>query len=190
MPVRKYIVLILFNFCFLKINGQELPKYIFINSATGVNWSVKKPGTINRQVFDEVLNSINASHNNKLKVGISFVFDFLSTDKDSVKKSLERFLELSQQTKVPILIHIDGVNWWNARPDLWNWWDPARPGYNPENKKNVEWTSWDESSAVKISWRNRGRQLRVLPAPNLARPAVLNAHLEGLHQLIPGILNL
>ncbi|MBC7654225.1 MAG: hypothetical protein H7098_07110 [Oligoflexus sp.] len=182
---RKYIVLILFNFIFLKINAQELPRYIFINSAPGRNWTVKKPCTINRRVFDEVLNTINAPYNNKLKVGISFIFDFLSTDIDSVKESLDKFLKLSQETKVPVLIHLDGANWWNARPDLWNWWDPSQPGYNPENKKNVEWTSWDESSAIKISWRNWGKQFRVLPAPNLASPAVVNAHIDGLNQLIP-----
>ncbi|MBC7614970.1 MAG: hypothetical protein H7202_02775, partial [Pedobacter sp.] len=131
---------------------------------------------------------IDAPYNNRLKVGISFIFDFLSADIDSVKESLDKFLKLSQETKVPILIHIDGANWWNARPDLWNWWDPSQPGYNPENKKNVEWTSWDESSAIKISWRNWGKQLRVLPAPNLASPAVVKAHLEGINQLIPRII--
>lgn len=185
---RKYVVLILLLFCLNRAEAQNHPKYIFINSAPGRNWTVKKPSTFNRKIFDEVLKTIDAPINNNLKVGISFIFDFLSTDIDSVKESLDSFLRLSQLTKVPILIHIDGANWWNARPDLWNWWDPMQPGYNPENKKNVEWTWWDEASAIKVSWRNWGKQFRILPAPNLASPAVVNAHVQGLNQLLPIIL--
>jgi hypothetical protein len=96
-------------------------------------------------------------------------------------------MKLSQQANVPILINLDGVNWWEGRPDLWNWWDADKPGYNPDNRRNVEWTGWDESQAVKICWRNWGSQLRVLPAPNLASPAVLSAHVSALQRLVPRI---
>lgn len=73
------------------------------------------------------------------------------------------------------MIELDGINYWQARPDLWNWWDKSKPGYNPENKKNVEWTDWTPDSAVKIGWRNWGSQHRVLPMPNLMSPAYLKA---------------
>jgi hypothetical protein len=188
MICKKYFALFVVVFCFFEVTAQKQIRYIFINSAPGANWTVKKPSTINRKLFDEVISTINAPANNKLKVGLSFIFDFLSADLDSIQKSLSKFLQLSVETKVPILIQMDGANWWNARPDLWNWWDPKQPGYNPNNRKNVEWTGWDESTAIKVSWRNWGKQLRVLPAPNLASPAVVNAHINALNKLIPSIV--
>jgi len=79
-----------------------------------------------------------------------------------------------------VQINVDGQNWWSARPDLWNWWDPEREGYDPGNRFNVEWTDWNPDSAVKICWRNWGSQMRVTPEQNLMSPAVLEATLEGI----------
>jgi hypothetical protein len=89
---------------------------------------------------------------------------------------------------VPVLVTLDGQNWWQHRPDLWNWWDPNGAGYNPSNVFNVEWTGWSPTQAVKVCWRNWGRQLRVVPAPNIASPKVVAAHLEGVRALAPIIL--
>jgi hypothetical protein len=33
----------------------------------------------------------------------------------------------------------DGENWWDQAPELWNWWDTSKPGYNASNINNVEW---------------------------------------------------
>ncbi len=170
-------------------HSQEQPKYIFINSAPNRIWSVTKPSTFSRKHIDEIIQKINAPENKNLRVGISYIFDFLQTDLDSVEKSLDNFMSLSVQTNVPILINLDGANWWAARPDLWNWWDRNMPGYNPANRKNVEWTGWDDSLAIKISWRNWGRQIRILPAPNLMSSAVLSAHIGALKRLIPRVIN-
>jgi len=89
---------------------------------------------------------------------------------------------------VPVLIALDGQNWWQHRPDLWNWWDPNLPGYNPSNIFNVEWTGWSPTQAVKVCWRNWGSQQRVVPAPNIASPTVVAAHLQGLRSLAPIIV--
>ena len=188
MNYRKGLIVLSFVFGLLQLKAQEPPKYIFINSAPGRHWAVGKPGTFSRKVFDEVVNKIDAPQNKKIRIGISCIFDFLAADIDSVEKSLEKFLLLSKETKVPVLINLDGANWWNARPDLWNWWDPNKPGYNPENRKNVEWTGWDESNAIKVSWRNWGTPIRILPAPNLASPKVAGAHINALKRLLPLIV--
>ncbi|HXI01044.1 MAG TPA: hypothetical protein VNI52_12310 [Sphingobacteriaceae bacterium] len=181
------VLAILFFGCY-PIKAQEQPKYIFLNSVPGKTITVAKPSTFNRKFFDDIIQRVDATPNSKIKVGISVLFDFLGSDIDSVAKSLNLFMQLSQETQVPILINLDGINWLNARPDLWNWWNPNKPGYNPQNKKNVEWTSWDESSAIKISWRNWGAQLRVLPAPNLSSPAIITAQINALNRLIPAII--
>jgi hypothetical protein len=44
---------------------------------------------------------------------------------------------------------------WKNRPDLWNWFDPDKPGYNPNNRYNVEWHGWD-GPPNKVSYLNWG----------------------------------
>jgi len=85
-------------------------------------------------------------------------------------------------------VQIDLEHWWEARPDLWNWWDPARPGFDPANRENVEWTGWSPDHAIRIAWRNWGRQIRVLPPPNLAAPRYLAACRDEIRRLAPVVL--
>ena len=186
MNHKRSIITILFFILFLKTEAQERPRYIFVNTWT--KWSAGKPSGFNRKVIDEITAKINAPENKNLRLGISYVFDYLRYDLDSVEKSLNNFLRLSRETNVPILINLDGLNWLESRPDLWNWWDPNKPGYNPGNRKNMEWTGWDDYTAVKISWRNWGSQLRILPAPNIMSPAVISAQISALNRLIPHIV--
>jgi hypothetical protein len=72
---------------------------------------------------------------------------------------------------------------------LWNWWDPAKPGFNAANRENVEWTGWSPDDAVKIAWRNWGRQIRVLPPPNLASPRYTATCREEIRRLVPVVLD-
>ncbi len=48
---------------------------------------------------------------------------------------------------------------WEAAVELHNFWDPTKPGYNPDNVNNVEWTDWSSANATRISWRNWGSQV-------------------------------
>ena len=75
----------------------------------------------------------------------------------------------------PSTTTVDGQNWWGGVPELYNWWDPAKPGFNESNRNNVEWTNASSASALKIGWRNWGSQIRVLPEQNVLSPAVLAA---------------
>ena len=42
-----------------------------------------------------------------------------------------------------VMLHFDFHLAWKHRPDLWNWFDPHKPSYDPNNKYNVEWHGWD-----------------------------------------------
>lgn len=171
-------------FCLASLTAAATPRYVFINKAPGIEWSAGHPDTFT-EGFREVVDTIAAPENPALRIGVTFVFDFLRYDLETVKQSLGRFLALSEETGVPVLVQLDGQNWWGPRPDLWNWWDPDQPGYDPANARNVEWTDWGPEHAVKICWRNWGSQIRVLPAPNLGSPDVLEAHREALDALVP-----
>ena len=45
----------------------------------------------------------------------------------------------AREHDVAVMIHFDLHLAWKNRPDLWNWFDPNKPGYDPKNRYNVEW---------------------------------------------------
>lgn len=171
-----------------RVGGAEGPRYLFFNIAPGPDWNQHRPESFSRAMFDEVIHTLRAPENPRLRVGVSFLFSTLETPTNILAQSLRRLLAASEETGVPVLVALDGQNWWQHRPDLWNWWDPTRAGYNPSNVFNVEWTGWSPTQAVKVGWRNWGYQFRVAPAPNIASPKVVAAHLEGLRALVPIIV--
>jgi hypothetical protein len=61
-----------------------------------------------------------------------------------------------------VMLHFDFHLAWKQRPDLWNWFDPKKPGYNPDNKYNVEWHGW-EGPPNKVHYLNHGVLERLPP---------------------------
>lgn len=47
---------------------------------------------------------------------------------------LKTLVNAATRTATPVLIQIDLEHWWDARPDLWNWWDPSRAGVRGTQK--------------------------------------------------------
>lgn len=60
-----------------------------------------------------------------------------------VREAIRQAFDTAKRTNVAADFLIDDHIGWDVRPDLWNWYDPAKPGYNPENRKNVEWYDWE-----------------------------------------------
>ena len=42
---------------------------------------------------------------------------------------------------VAVHLTIESHYLWQSRPDLWNYFDPSGPGYDPNNRENVEWSN-------------------------------------------------
>lgn len=112
---RSIFIIILFTLL-SQVHAQEQPRYIFINTWT--KWSTGRPASFNRKIIDEITRKVDAPKNGRLQLGISYVFDYLRSDLDSVKKSLTNFLKLSRETNIPVLVSLDGLNWMEGRPDL------------------------------------------------------------------------
>lgn len=175
--------------CAQDSNSQDDIKYLAFMRTPEDVFNQHHPETINVAGFNEITRHFADLPNSKVKPGIGFIFSYLKTDIDTVQVDLKRFLSLSLKTNTPVLVKLDGEQWWQNRPDLWNWWDPELPGYDPNNRNNVEWRWWEPEYAIKIAWRNWGRQLRVLPPPNLMSPAYRNACHEAMDQLMPIVLD-
>ncbi len=139
--------------------------------------------------FEKISSIFGESGRHDIPVGVAFIISYLDISPEKALQRLTNYLSLSEQYNMPVLIQLDGEAWWRNRPDLWNWWDKSGPGFNPENRANVEWTSWTPDSAVKIGWRNWGKQIRVLPMPNLMSPRYREASRTELKKLIPVIMD-
>lgn len=102
---------------------------------------------------------------------------------------MRRILEITDELNLPVFIPLNGFQWWDQLPELYNWWDPegkhtdpnffARQknpeefkqrfiaGYNANNKWNVEWQ--DHDTPMRLNFRNwGGGGFRLAPPPNLS----------------------
>ncbi len=172
-----------------KRDAGNAVQYIVFNRAPGQGMHQGVPASLNTERFNEVLAHFPNRPELRVQTGLSFVFSPFRTPPEKTLDALRTFLDAAEQADTPVLVQIDFEHWWEARPDLWNWWDPERPGFERANRENVEWTGWSPEHAVKIAWRNWGRQIRVLPPPNLASPRYLAACREEIHRLVPVVLS-
>jgi hypothetical protein len=61
----------------------------------------------------------------------------------SIVREIRLRFDLARETNVAVHFNVDDHIGWDQRPDLWNWYDSDKPGYNPANRKNVEWYDWE-----------------------------------------------
>lgn len=169
--------------------SDRAAQYIVVNRAPGQGMYQGNPATLGRAQFEAVLSRLPNRRDTRVQTGLSYVFSCFRTPPETTVAALRTFLAAAEQTNTPILVQIDTEHWWQARPDLWNWWDPNQPGYDPANRANVEWTGWSPDTAVKIAWRNWGRQIRVLPPPNLASPRYRAACRQEIQRLVRVVLD-
>ena len=169
--------------------GRPGAQYIVLNRAPGQGMNQSVPRSLGREQFEEVLARVPNRPDARIQTGLSYIFSCFRTPPETTLESLRMFLDAARETATPVLVQIDTEHWWEARPDLWNWWDPAEPGYSPANRENVEWTGWSPADAINVAWRNWGRQIRVLPPPNLASPRYTAACREEIRRLVPVILD-
>lgn len=163
----------------------ELPQYVFFNRIPGSEWNQNRPDSVTPASMEAAIHTLGTGGTHHLRIGLSFIFSIMETPPERLRTALESLLSASERSGVPILVTIDGQNWWESRSDLWNWWDPTLPGFNPANRRNVEWTGWGPEHAVKVGWRNWGHQVRVRAAPNLASPRFLAEHWKAYDVLVP-----
>jgi hypothetical protein len=155
-------------------NGN-LKKYKVVVNVAKRNIATEKYIFINQSTYQEsevqtIYSKFGGQSNRKVAVGLGVIISVLNGEPSAVLAKLNSQLVLAAKYDLPISIKLDGEIWWTYRSDLWNWWDPAKAGYNPDNKDNVEWTDWNRDAAIKIGWLNWGSQIRMVPCPNLMSP--------------------
>jgi hypothetical protein len=162
------------------------------SSATNDNrWSVFHPDSFSQAGIYEILNTVGTRGRTDRRLAVSYTFSYLNHDQDhpisKTVDSLKNLLKLAVSCDFPVIVHLDGVNWWSRRPELWNFYAPTAHGYNNENVNNVERYDWGttEGTAVKLGWRNWGQQQRIAPAPNLASVKFREEQVKALNVVLP-----
>jgi len=77
------------------------------------------------------------------QLGFGAFIPIFVSDESIIARAIKPMFELAKQTNVAVHFNVDDHIIWDERPDLWNWYDPAKRGYNPGNRKNVEWYDWE-----------------------------------------------
>jgi len=152
-----------------------------------------EPELVSPGVIANCLNrlGVTASADGRRRFGFSTQICILRQPTEKTVEYLQNALHESQENNVPVVIRLMGDRFWDNRPDLWNWWAPDQPGYNPENIKNVEWYGWGKEHAIKMTWVKwgPGRFIPLTPGPNLASPTFIAANKKELDVLVPILVN-
>ena len=122
------------------------------------------------------------------RLGVGVIFSYFRQSRDKNLAHMRSLFELCQQYDQAVIVQLDGEQWWQRRPELWNWWDASKPGFDPANAANVEWSGWGPKHALKISWRNWGKQYRVQPPPNLMSPQYRAACHKAMTPLVEEVV--
>lgn len=79
--------------------------------------------------------------------------------------------EAAIKRDVAIYFYVETLEW-DTRPDLWNYKDPEKPGYNPKNKENVEWMNW-KGTPYPNRYRDWGKPEEMAPVMCYNSPRIL-----------------
>lgn len=166
------------------------PQYLCLNKMYGCTtqpgcWNEGVPSSLSQASIDLFFAAVGGERGSNLRrLCLGFQIDTLSGITAATQsETLANLLALSSANDLPVVITLDAFEFWNGRPDLWNWWNSSLPGYNPANANNVEWTDWSAENATKIAWANWGSQFRKPPHPNLASPVFRAAVAEAVRPL-------
>lgn len=193
MWLKIKLILLIFLLVYLffppQVNAQipADPQYIIINSVMN-NPNLYIPPIYPEDWISKIESNIGTKGTQYRRFGLQQLITYMENGYDH-ESDLKKMLALSLQRDIPVFILFDGEHFWDTRFDLWNWWDPSKPGYNPENKNNVEWTGWSPNDAVKLCWRNWGTQERIAPCQNLGSPTLINEKKTRLNKLIPIVIS-
>jgi hypothetical protein len=79
------------------------------------------------------------------QLGVGDGIPVWASEDSKIRQQIKLRFDIAEQTNIAVHFNVDDHIGWDERPDLWNWYDPTRRGYNSDNRKNVEWYDWEGS---------------------------------------------
>ncbi len=157
------------------------PPRFYANIAPGPGFDQHNAGQFTASYLEQWITKLGGSPET---IGLSFAFSLLNGPLPAIVDTTYALRNAAEKSGIHVIPAFDLQNWWEYRSDLWNWFAPERPGYNPANRDNVEWTGPGSEHATSIAWRNWGSQIRVAPPPNLRSKAFREAGNTALTAVI------
>lgn len=112
-----------------RLAGSEEPKYLIF-------WSPP-------QNAGELAKTIGMKGDGKTRLlGFGLPTSTFEIEKQ-LPSHIRRAFAAAREHDMAVMMHFDCHLAWKNRPDLWNWFDSEKPGYDPNNRYNVEWHGWD-----------------------------------------------
>jgi len=104
----------------------------------------------------------------------------------SIDEFIKQAFEVAKQRNMAIYFSIDSN--YGTPPNLSNWYDPSAPGYNPDNRNNVEWTDW-EGTPTKARYSLQASGAKLPPVMCYNSPRILTESAYLASQIVaPAIL--
>jgi hypothetical protein len=78
-------------------------------------------------------------------------------DESIIIQAIREGFDTAMRANVAVHFNVVDIIGWEERYDLWNWYDPEKRGYNPDNKQNVEWYDWEGTANKRRYFHPEGR---------------------------------
>ena len=184
------------------------PQYLVINFANFYfqDWAAPEKewqSKIKPQIKTELRrwkNNLTVGNDTR-RLAWSALLEYMNFPKDTPSShskytiQARRIMEVAEEEDLPVFMPLNGVQWWDEQPELWNYWDKDGDqtpgcenddfsscgfkklrdpsyrkrfiaGYSPDNKYNVDWKDWE--NPMGFSTRNwGGGDVLVAPSPNI-----------------------
>ena len=121
-----------------------------------------------KQVPDLLARIRTTGDGKSTQLGFGLPFATFEQEKE-LPAAIHDAFQTAKKYNVAVILNFDDHFMWKNRPDLWNWFDPEKPGYNPANKENVEWSDW-KGTPNKARYINHGSPVRLAPGMCFSSP--------------------
>lgn len=129
-------------------------------------------GTLGR-IFDEYVSRMRGiKQGTRRKWGMSFMLPSWTAPPGALRGFIREAFDLAASNDIAIHFTVESLDW-ETRNDLWNYKDPDKPGYDPDNINNVEWSDWDKKG-FPYRFRDWGTPEQMAPVICYNSPKVLS----------------
>jgi len=166
---------------------------LFVNIAaswSSVNWDGDDWSTIPVQTLTSLAHRVGTKGDDRIRLAFGYAaLLFVDRPISWTVNVINKLFQLAQITDTPVYLRLSDFNWWENRPELWNWFDSARPGFDRANIDNVEWSCFDPGCAYRDSFRDWGTPVWLgFPPPNLNSPALRTDVRDRLQHIAAAVI--
>jgi hypothetical protein len=121
------------------------PQYLIFMFSGEKLYDAENPHAAIEQFAKQLKSRIGTTGTTRRKLGFAILIPPWMLDKvcpNKISPVIKAAFQVAHERNMAVFFSVDSHTQWQTRPDLWNYFDRTAPGFNLENKKNVEWCDW------------------------------------------------